>query len=70
MIDSIDDEKCSGCNICFQICPCDVFRPIEGERLVRIVYREDCQTCFACEIDCPEGAIHADPLRKARVQPW
>lgn len=70
MIDTLDEERCTGCNICFDICPCDVFRPIPEQRLVRIAYRDDCQTCFACELDCPEDAISVGPLRKPRVQAW
>jgi NAD-dependent dihydropyrimidine dehydrogenase PreA subunit len=70
MIESLDDEKCTGCEICFNVCPCDVFRILRDKRLVRIAYREDCQTCFACELDCPEGAIRVGPMRKPRVQAW
>jgi len=70
MIDCIDEQKCSGCEICFHVCPCDVFRLVPGEHLVRIAYRDDCQTCFACELDCPEDAIYVGPMRKPRPQPW
>ena len=70
MIGSLDEQKCSGCEICFNVCPCDVFRHVEGERLVRIAYPEDCQTCFACELDCPENAIDVAPMRKPRRQAW
>ena len=47
-----------------------VFRTLPEKRLVRIAYPEDCQTCFACELDCPEGAIYVGPMRKPRVQAW
>ncbi len=57
-------------SICFEICPCDVFRKVDGRRLFRIAYQGDCQTCFACELDCPEDAIDVDPMRKARFQAW
>ena len=70
MIDSIDEQKCSGCEICFNVCPCDVFRLLPEKRLVRIAYADDCQTCFACELDCPEGAIYVGPMRKPRLQAW
>ena len=70
MIERIDEQKCDGCNICFEICPCDVFRLVPDKRRVRIAYRDDCQTCFACELGCPEGAIYVGPMRKPRVQAW
>jgi NAD-dependent dihydropyrimidine dehydrogenase PreA subunit len=70
MIESIDEQKCTGCDICFTVCPCDVSRPVPEKRLVRNAYRDDCQTCFACELDCPEQAIHVGPVRKRRVQAW
>ena len=70
MIESVDEQKCNGCEICFNVCPCDVFRLSSAERGVRIAYPEDCQTCFACELDCPEGAIYVGPMRKPRLQAW
>ena len=70
MIERIDEEKCDGCNICFEVCPCDVFRLGPEKRQVRIAYRDDCQTCFACELDCPEDAIYVGPMRKSRPQAW
>jgi len=70
MIDTLDEELCTGCNICLDVCPCDVFRPVPERRLVRITYRDDCQTCFTCELDCPEDAISVGPLRNSRVQAW
>lgn len=70
MIESIDEQRCSGCEICFNVCPCDVFRLLPEKRLVRIAYPEDCQTCFACELDCPEEAIYVGPIRKPRRQAW
>jgi NAD-dependent dihydropyrimidine dehydrogenase PreA subunit len=70
VIDSLDEQKCNGCEICFNVCPCDVFRLSSGAPGVRIAYPEDCQTCFACELDCPEGAIYVGPMRKTRLQAW
>jgi NAD-dependent dihydropyrimidine dehydrogenase PreA subunit len=70
MIERIDDQKCNGCAICFQICPGDVFRIDPEQGRARIAYREDCQTCFSCELDCPEAAIYVSPIRRPRVQVW
>jgi NAD-dependent dihydropyrimidine dehydrogenase PreA subunit len=70
MIESVDTEKCTGCEICLMVCPTDVFRPDPECGLVLIAYPEDCQTCFSCELDCPVDAIYVSPLRKSHVPPW
>jgi NAD-dependent dihydropyrimidine dehydrogenase PreA subunit len=70
MIERIDEGRCNDCRICMEICPCDVFRSEPETGRIRITYREDCQTCFSCELDCPEAAIYVGPLRKERVQVW
>ncbi len=70
MIERIDKNLCDYCQICFRICPTDVFRLVPERREIRIAYPEDCQTCFACEIDCPQDAIRVAPARTPRVGPW
>ncbi len=70
MIERIDEQRCDGCNICVHVCPCDVLRVDPGQKLARIAYPDDCQTCFACELDCPEQAIYVGPIRKPRPQAW
>ncbi len=70
MIECIDEERCNGCRICIEVCPCDVFRLESGERLARIAYPDDCQTCYTCELDCPRDAIRVGPTRKLRLQAW
>ena len=49
---AIDSEKCINCGTCVKICPLDVFRA--GETVPEIRYREDCQSCFLCQIYCPK----------------
>ncbi len=70
MIESIDVKKCIACETCVEVCPMDVFRidMDEGHSVAR--YRDDCQTCYTCELECPEGAIHVSPWRKERPQAW
>lgn len=70
MIETLDETKCNGCGLCMQVCPSDVFREDPASGRYRIVHGGDCQTCFSCELDCPERAIHVGPLRRARVQAW
>ena len=50
-------EKCNGCGLCVEICPCDVFRLEDKTGLAEGRYEEDCWYCGACEMDCPTGAI-------------
>jgi NAD-dependent dihydropyrimidine dehydrogenase PreA subunit len=63
MIQSIDQQKCTGCTICMAICPVDVFRmdPDAGKAIIN--YPEDCLTCYLCEIQCPASAVSVDPFK-------
>ena len=70
-IRKIDFRLCNGCGICVDNCPLDVIRMDETIKKAVIRYLEDCQSCFLCEIDCPEGAISVNPARERRIpSPW
>ncbi|MFZ1993993.1 MAG: 4Fe-4S binding protein [Solirubrobacteraceae bacterium] len=62
MIELIDSERCTRCNICIRVCPTDVFDPVPGAP-PRIARQDSCQTCFMCEIHCPDDAMYVAPLR-------
>ena len=51
----LDADRCTGCEICTQVCPHAVFE-IEDRR-ARIVDRDACMECGACEQNCPSEAI-------------
>jgi NAD-dependent dihydropyrimidine dehydrogenase PreA subunit len=51
----IDYTLCTRCGICIDSCMMDVIRR-DGDE-VSLVYPEDCQDCFLCVKDCPEGAV-------------
>jgi len=49
----IDSEKCTGCGICFSVCPTGA---IEVNQQA-IVNEEACNGCAACVSECPNEAI-------------
>ena len=51
----LDAEKCTGCGICIDVCPHEVFE-MEG-RKVKIINRDSCIECGGCYRNCPAGAI-------------
>lgn len=69
MIELISESRCVQCNLCVSVCPTDVFdKGMDGIPL--IARKEDCQTCFMCELYCPADAMYVAPFaeRQAEVQ--
>jgi NAD-dependent dihydropyrimidine dehydrogenase PreA subunit len=64
MIQEIYESKCTGCGICVDICPLDVFRMDEKRNIAIIKYPDDCMTCFKCELECPSNAIYVHPFKE------
>ena len=59
MIQVIDVDTCTACNICVTVCPTNVFDSTVG---IPVIARQtDCQTCFLCELYCPEDALFVTP---------
>ena len=48
-------ENCTGCEMCINVCPHGVFAI--DEKKARIVDRDSCMECGACEKNCPFTAI-------------
>jgi NAD-dependent dihydropyrimidine dehydrogenase PreA subunit len=44
-----------GCPV-MDSCHMDVIR-LDGEGFPSIAYSNDCDSCFLCELDCPNGAV-------------
>ncbi|WP_375775882.1 4Fe-4S binding protein [Bradyrhizobium sp. ma5] len=60
MIEVIDGERCTSCDICVNVCPTNVFDKTDG---IPVIARQgDCQTCFLCELYCPEDALYVLPF--------
>jgi NAD-dependent dihydropyrimidine dehydrogenase PreA subunit len=64
MIEIVSAERCTGCNICVHACPNNVFEAVKGG-IPRIARQDDCQTCFMCELYCPEDALFVAPSADA-----
>ena len=61
-IERIDEELCSGCQICVDDCPADVIRFDEARQKAYIAYRDDCIVCLQCVTYCPMDAVSVSPL--------
>ena len=50
-----DEDKCSGCGRCVEVCPHGIFQLKEG---IAVMGDKDlCMECGACKRNCPTGAI-------------
>lgn len=66
-IRKIDMKLCIGCNICVDVCPLDVIRLNPMSKNAYIKYLRDCQSCFLCEVECPEDAIEVVAVHERRM---
>jgi NAD-dependent dihydropyrimidine dehydrogenase PreA subunit len=64
MIELISTARCTECNICVRICPMNVFDRVAGAAPV-VARQHDCQTCFMCELYCPDDALYVAPDTRA-----
>ncbi len=60
MIELINQDRCTSCNICVEVCPTNVFARDDTGPPV-IARQSDCQTCYMCELYCPEDALFVAP---------
>ena len=51
----LDQQKCTGCGMCLEVCPHEVFKM--NTKHVEIRDRDACMECGACSRNCPFEAI-------------
>ena len=49
----IDNEKCTGCGVCVDVCPVNALEIKDGKAVVS----DDCIDCGVCINECPTEAI-------------
>ncbi|MBI5509727.1 MAG: 4Fe-4S binding protein [Deltaproteobacteria bacterium] len=54
----LDVESCSGCGLCVEVCPHQVFAMQDG--LAAVVDKDACMECGACAKNCDSGALSVD----------
>ncbi|WP_022846218.1 MULTISPECIES: 4Fe-4S dicluster domain-containing protein [unclassified Desulfurobacterium] len=54
-------ELCTGCGICVDVCPVDVFEMSDVGKAV-VEYPDRCMACRICEENCPTDAIEIKVL--------
>ena len=50
----VDEEKCSGCGTCEEVCPSDAIKVVDNKAKVDA---EECIDCGTCVDECPEEAL-------------
>lgn len=68
MIELVSLSRCVRCDLCFGVCPMDVFDRAE-DGLPVIARKADCQTCFLCEAHCPTDALYVAAERRPAPTP-
>ena len=67
----VDQEKCTGCEECVDVCPVEVFEMQDDKS--QPVNEDECLGCESCVEVCEEGAITVeeiqlfDPLTSDRI---
>ena len=53
----INEDRCTVCGVCFDVCQSDVFFGSTDGEIPVVSYPEECWHCNACVLDCPAEAI-------------
>ncbi len=52
-----DSAKCTGCGLCFEVCPKCIYKIDKSSHKARVAGFQDCIKCRACSMQCPTNAI-------------
>ena len=52
---ALDDDKCTGCSMCIEVCPHQVFVLLNSK--AHIDDLDACMECGGCAMNCPFSAI-------------
>lgn len=73
----LEEEKCTGCTVCVQVCPRDCYTMDKNRHIVTIPRANQCVQCGACIVACrfdalffrsPDGkTISPDTIRKYKL---
>lgn len=64
---TVNQESCSGCDLCEKNCPGGAIKKTSAEGNKRIINPQYCLLCFACQKVCPQNAIF---LTSPRSRLW
>lgn len=51
----LDSNLCTGCGICLNVCPHEVFELKTGKAIIKNI--DNCMECGACALNCSFGAL-------------
>lgn len=63
---SVDQDQCSGCRICNNLCPFNAIL-FHEDRMVSEVNAALCQGCGTCVAACPAGAISGTAFSNEQI---
>ncbi len=58
----VDTEECTGCGICIDTCPNEVFDL--DDDLAKPVNEDKCDGCGTCAEECPMGCVEVETDEK------
>lgn len=66
LVATVDEEICSGCGICVDICSYEA-RVMDDKKRIATVEEVLCQGCGACAAACPSGATNLKNFKKEQI---
>ncbi|WXG45367.1 MAG: 4Fe-4S dicluster domain-containing protein [Candidatus Atabeyarchaeum deiterrae] len=57
---NVDNDKCTGCGTCVDVCPQTVFELDNEAGKTKVINEGECLACRACESQCENQAINIE----------